>query len=154
MTYVLRAVIAADELLRAAARSVPGARVASLAQGLSLLPMTEEVFDAVTDGSATRAPGFWRLPEGFERKLAEWSAAGPVAYVEAEYFGGVGEQRAVVWADGAIALGPLDDPAVRLSAISQALRRLGATSGPARDEFAAVGLHRHRYNEGWISTSP
>jgi len=154
MAYVLQAVIAADGLLRAAARNVPGARVASLAQGLSLLPMTDEVFDAVTDGGGTKALGFWRLPGGFERKLAEWSAAGPVAYVEAEYFGGVGEQRAAVWADGAIALGPLDDPAVRLSAISQALRRLGATSGPAHDEFAAVGLHRHRHNEGWISTSP
>jgi len=154
MTYVLQAVIAGDDLLRAAAQKVPGARVASLGQGLSLLPMTNEVVDAVSEGSTARSLGFWRLPAGFERVLAEWSAVGPVAYVEAEYFGGVGEQRAVVWADGAVALGPLDDQAMRLSPISQALRRLGATSGPGQDEFTAVGLDRHRHNDGWLSSSP
>ena len=52
MGYVLQAVIAGDELLSAAARDVPGARVAPLRQGLSLMPMTDEVFDGVTDGSA------------------------------------------------------------------------------------------------------
>jgi hypothetical protein len=154
MTYVLQAVIAGDELLRAAAQNVPGARVAFLGQGLSLLPMTDEVFDAVTDDLAGTALGFWRLPDAFERKLAEWSSAGPVAYVEAEYFGGVGEQRAVVWADGALAWGPSDRPATEVSPISQALRRLGAVSGQGQDEFTAVGLDRHRHNDGWLSPSP
>ncbi|MGW8973850.1 hypothetical protein [Streptomyces platensis] len=157
MGYELQAVIAGDELLRAASRDVPGARVAPLRQGLSLMPMTDEVFDAVTDGIAVEALGFWRLPGGFERLLAQWSAAGPVVYVEAEYFGGVGEQRAVVWADGALALGPLDAPTKRrfsraVSPISQALRRLGARRSPGEDEFEAVGLDRHRSNDDWISS--
>ncbi|MET7486861.1 hypothetical protein [Streptomyces sp. NPDC005538] len=154
MAYVLQAVIAGEELLRAASRNIPGARVAPLGQGLSLLPMTDEVFDTVTDGSAPGSLGFWRLPGAFDETLAEWSAAGPVAYVEAEYFGGVGEQRAAVWVDGALALGPLEEPpTMELSAISQALRRLGATSGPGQDEFTAVGLDRHRHHDGWLSAS-
>ncbi|MFJ5307204.1 hypothetical protein [Streptomyces sp. NPDC088350] len=154
MTYVLQAVIAGDELLRAAAQNVSGARVVSLGQGLSLMPMTAEVSDAVTDGGDAGDLGFRRLPGGFRKTLAEWSAVGPVAYVEAEYFGGVGEQRAALWADGALAWGPVDEPSrERLSPISQALRRLGATSGPGEDEFTAVGLHRHRDNTGWISRS-
>ena len=70
------------------------------------MPMTDEVFDGVTDGSTAGDLGFGRLPGGFERLLAQWSVSGPVAYVEAEYFGGVGEQRAAVWADGALVLGP------------------------------------------------
>ncbi|UXX91881.1 hypothetical protein N7U49_04945 [Streptomyces sp. AD2-2] len=57
MTYVLQAVIARVELLRASARNVSDARVASLGQGLSLLPMTDEVFDAVTDGSGASPSG-------------------------------------------------------------------------------------------------
>uniref|UniRef100_A0AAU2VFF7 Uncharacterized protein n=1 Tax=Streptomyces sp. NBC_00003 TaxID=2903608 RepID=A0AAU2VFF7_9ACTN len=61
------------------------------------MPMTDEVFDAVTDGSTGAELGFWRLPGGFDGLLARWSAAGPLAYAEAEYFGGVGEQRAAVW---------------------------------------------------------
>ncbi|MBK3572930.1 hypothetical protein JHN63_03630 [Streptomyces sp. MBT65] len=154
MTYVLQAVIAGEDLLRSAAQKAPGAHVASLGQGLSLLPMTSEVLDAVPDADAARSLGFRRLPTGFELKLAEWSAVGPVAYVEAEYFGGAGEQRAVVWADGALAWGPSDQRALGISPISQALRRLGATSGPDQDEFTAVGLDRHRHNDGWISATP
>ncbi|MFG2454750.1 hypothetical protein ACGFSG_35870 [Streptomyces sp. NPDC048512] len=156
MGYELQAVIAADELLRAVSREMPGARVGTLGQGLSLIPMTDEVFDAVTHGSNTGELGFWRLPGGFDTLLAQWSAAGPIAYVEAEYFGGVGEQRAAVWADGSLSLGPLDEPSEKrfsrpVSPISQALRRLGARRTLGDDEFGSVGLDRHRTNEDWIS---
>ncbi|MFJ9374916.1 hypothetical protein [Streptomyces sp. NPDC101455] len=131
---------------------VPGARVAALTQGLSLMPMTDEVFDAVTDSGSAKPLGFRLLPGGFEKTLAEWSAAGPVAHVEAEYFGGAGRQRAALWADRALAAGPSDEPAKprffrTLSPISHVLRR------PGEDEFAAVGLDRHRNNDGWISAS-
>ncbi|MGC5365570.1 hypothetical protein ACPXCE_28510 [Streptomyces sp. DT24] len=158
MGYALQAVIAADDLLRAASREVPGAQVVPLGQGLSLMPMTDEVFDAVTDGSDGGDLGFWRLPGGFATLLAQWAAAGPIAYVEAEYFGGVGEQRAAVWADGSLALGPLDEPTKKrfsraVSPISQALRRLGARRSLGEDEFEAVGLDRHRTNEDWISSA-
>ncbi|MEU9189766.1 hypothetical protein AB0D14_35560 [Streptomyces sp. NPDC048484] len=158
MGYTLQAVIAGDELLRAASRDVPGARVAPLRQGLSLMPMTDEVFDAITDGSAAGNLGFWRLPGGFETLLAQWSAAGPIAYVEAEYFGGVGEQRAAVWADGALVLGPLDAPTKKwlsrtVSPISQALRQLRVRRSLGEDEFEAVGLDRHRNNDDWISSN-
>ncbi|MEU6226178.1 hypothetical protein [Streptomyces sp. NPDC047042] len=117
--------------------------------------MTDELFDAVTVGSAGKTLGFWKLPGGFDGRLAEWSAAGPVAYVEAEYFGGVGTQRAAVWAEGLLALGPVDTPARgrlfrSISPISQALRQLGAVRALGEDEFDAVGLARHRDNDGWI----
>ncbi|MFC8201534.1 hypothetical protein ACFUTV_40005 [Streptomyces sp. NPDC057298] len=158
MGYELQAVIAADELLRVASREIPGTRVVSLQQGLSLMPMTDEVFDAVTDGSDGGDLGFWKLPGGFETLLAKWSSAGPIAYVEAEYFGGVGEQRAAAWAGGSLALGPLDKPEKKrfsraVSPISQALRRFGERKSLGEDEFDAVGLDRHRNNEDWISSS-
>ncbi|KOG31390.1 hypothetical protein [Streptomyces resistomycificus] len=158
MGYELQAVIAGDEVLRVASREVPGSHVVPLSQGMSLMPMTDEVFDAVTDGSEVGDLGFWRLPGGFESLLAQWSVAGPIAYVEAEYFGGVGEQRAAVWADGALELGPLDEPTKKrfsraVSPISQALRRLGAQRSLGEDEFEAVGLDRHRSNEDWISSA-
>ncbi|MFJ4831332.1 hypothetical protein ACIP79_15620 [Streptomyces sp. NPDC088747] len=172
MAYVLEAVVARDELLRAVSRELAEsgagvgtvAAVVPLAQGLALMPMTDRLFDAVTDGGdgardghsgAEGSLGFWRLPKGFDGRLARWSAVGPVAYVEAEYFGGVGEQRAVVWADGAVALGPLHKPEDRPwssagSPLSQALRRLGAVAGAIGDEFQAVGLDRHRDTGDWL----
>ena len=97
--------------------------------------------------------GSWR--GGFGDVLAGWSCSGPVAYVEADYFGGVGEQRAAVWDAGRLSLGPLykgvDEafPAEG-SPISQALRYLGVQRGEHYDEFDAVGLLRHRRTEAWI----
>jgi hypothetical protein len=93
VSYQLRAVIVADELLHVASQEVPGARVVSLHQGLSLMPMTDEVFDAVADGSDGGGLGFWRLPGGFKTLLAQWSSAGPIACVEAEYFGAASGQK-------------------------------------------------------------
>ncbi|MFE5754546.1 hypothetical protein ACFQ7M_18580 [Streptomyces massasporeus] len=156
MSYDLRAVIADQEVLRITTRDLPAARLASVGQGLALMPMTDALCEAVADGGGDGAWGFQRFPGGFEKVLAGWSAGGPVAYVEAEYFGGVGEQRAAVWDAGAIVLGPLHveegepfPPAG--SPVSQALRRLGVVTGAAGDEFAAVGLDRHRHNEAWVS---
>lgn len=155
MGYDLQAVVG-GEVLRVGSRQLPAARLASIGQGLSLMPMTDEFFDSIAFGGEEGALGFWRLPEGFAKTLADWSTAGPVAYVEAEYFGGVGEQTAVVWEAGAIALGPLHEPEGRPSppagsAISQALRRLGVVAGVGEDEFKAVGLGRHRSVDGWLA---
>ncbi len=155
MGYDLQAVIADAEVLRGAVRDLPVARLASLGQGLSLMPMTDALFDLVADGGDGGTWGFWRLPGGFEKALASWSAGGPVAYVEAEYFGGVGEQRAAVWEGGTIALGPLHVEGEGFgpsgSPISQALRRLGVVASAGEDEFSCVGLGRHRHGEAWIS---
>ncbi|MDT7845545.1 hypothetical protein [Streptomyces justiciae] len=116
--------------------------------------MTDDVFDAVTDGSPVRPLGFWKLPGGFEGLLAQWSAGGPVAHVEAEYFGGVGQQHAAVWDGGPLALGQLERAARRglrtVSPISQALRLLGVRQSLGEDEFSAVGLDRHRRTHDWI----
>ncbi|WYB31235.1 hypothetical protein V6574_17795 [Streptomyces sp. SM1P] len=76
--------------------------------------------------------------------------------MEAEHFGGAGKQRAAVWADGSLALGPLDEPTKQrgsqaVSPASQALRRLGAQRDVGKDEFESVGLNRHRTNEDWIA---
>ncbi|WP_250402430.1 hypothetical protein [Streptomyces cellostaticus] len=155
MGYDLQAVIVEGEALRGVARDLPAARPASIGQGLSLMPMTDTLVDSVADGSGVGALGFRRLPDGFEKTLAAWSAGGPVAYVEAEYFGGVGEQRAAVWDGGTIVLGPLHVEEGRPfppagSPISQALRRLGAVASAGEDEFSAVGLDRHRHSEAWI----
>ncbi|MFF9815055.1 hypothetical protein [Streptomyces sp. NPDC014006] len=154
MAYELQAVIAQDELLRSASRDVPEARLACLRQGLSLMPMTDQVLHAVTGGSSAGVLGFRRLPESFEQRLARWSVAGPVAYVQAEFFGGVGEERAAVWMDGALSWGPLDESdSPSLSPLSQALRRLGVTPSPGEDEFQAAGLNRHRYTDDWVSSA-
>lgn len=81
MAYELRAVIAAEELLRASTASLPG-RLVPLVQGFAMLPLTDEMLRAVAAPDPhDRLPGLQMLPAGFHRILAAWSVRGPLAYV-------------------------------------------------------------------------
>ncbi|WP_144128247.1 hypothetical protein [Catellatospora sichuanensis] len=156
MSYDLQAVIGAEEVLREVAAQQPGAVVVPLRQGFALIPMTDELFDSATDGSRGDGLRFWKLPGGFEHVLADWSTAGPLGYVEAGYAGGVGTQRAALWAGGELAIGPMfvdvNEPFPAIgSPISQVLAHLGATRRRRdADEFVAVGLDRCRETEAWL----
>jgi hypothetical protein len=155
--YSLRAVIATEQILTELAGALDdahNAHIVFLSQHLSLLPMTDVLFDTVTI-AASLPDGVWKVPTPLDRMLAACSAKGPVAYVEAEIFGGTGEQAAQVWDNGEVVLGPLrlaeeeSFPAAG-SPISQALRRLGVAKGHHYDEFDAVGLGRQRDTEDWL----
>jgi hypothetical protein len=155
--YVLQAIFASATTLRGSlgrAAAIP-AVVVAMRQNIAMVPMTDELFDAVTDGASGGPLGFWKLPSGFERVLADWSTDGPIGYVEAEYFGGVGKQRSALWAAGGLALGPLHVaegsrwPAEG-TPISQILARLGVERGGYHDEFDAVGLAEHRDTGDWL----
>lgn len=155
MAYRLEAVIGPAAVLSAATGEQPAMAVVPLRQGLGLVPMTDEAFAAVHDGTPPGLPGFCKLPGGFERVLCAWSAQGPVAYVEAEFFGGAGTQAAAVWDGGRLALGPVvigeaEPIPASGTPISQALARLGVLRGDHFDEFEAAGLARHRDTEDWL----
>ena len=136
--YCLRAVVAAEPVLRQLPGPLAGARIVALDQGLSMVPLTGDLAEVELGDS-----------------LATCSLHGPIASVEAEIFGGVGTQSAEVWEAGELVLGPLHldehEPfPPEGSPISRALRRLGVDAGPQRDEFDAVGLGRHRSTEEWL----
>ncbi|MEV7551527.1 hypothetical protein AB0N89_18040 [Amycolatopsis sp. NPDC089917] len=154
MGFNLQAVVATQVVLSELADTADEAHIVPLGH-LSLLPMTDELFDAVTEADAPRLSGFWKMPGGFDRRLADCSTSGPVAYLEAEYFGGVGMQNAQVWDGGQVVLGPLhleeNQPTPPGgSPISQALRFLGVDKGDHHDEFDAIGLGRHRDTGDWL----
>jgi hypothetical protein len=155
MAYCLQAISASEPVLRELAGSIKEARIVPLGQHLSLVPMTDALFDAITVVGAPDLDGFWKFPAGFGSTLAACSANGPVAYVEAEFFGGTGTQSAQVWDAGKVVLGPLhltegEPTPTAGSPISQALRQLGAATGDHFDEFDAVGLGRHRETQDWL----
>lgn len=159
MGYDLRAVIGGTQILRRAVADLGAARLTDLGHGLSLVPMTDELFDSVTDGNSADPLGFCFLPEGFADVLARWSRAGDIAYAEAEYWEGVGTQRAAVWSRGSVVLGPLvleehESPSEQGTPISMALHSLGIRLNAEVDEFEAAGLRRHRHTEDWAGDSP
>ncbi|MFF5451975.1 hypothetical protein ACFY40_12135 [Streptomyces sp. NPDC012950] len=140
MSYRLDAVVGDFDRLRSRTGGVPGAVVAPLGRRMGLLPLS----------AALRGD----LP----RVLRVLSRGGPVARVEADFWGGDGEQTAALWRAGVREWGP-----VRASEfsgprrdwpINAALARLGvAPAGPGapdhRDLFAEVGLGRGRDEEDW-----
>ena len=151
VVYVLEAVIGRSDVIRTVADDLPGAVFIPLSQDIAMVPMTDALIaSAGPEVTADLALGFLKLPAGFEHKLSGWSSRGPVGYVEAEFFGGVGTQQAALWTAGRLSLGPISvDEGQPGSPISELLRHLGVDRGDHYDEFEAVGLDRHRWTDEW-----
>ncbi|WBB65954.1 hypothetical protein [Micromonospora sp. WMMD812] len=163
MSYQLSAVVADAELLREQTAELDHAVLGELRQDFALLPVTpqlvEELTGALPDFSVEAPdadhPFHLVLSPALTDVLAGWSGRGPVAYLEAEFFGGEGYQSAVVWLGGAVSWGPRFDGefAVARAAwpINSALVELGAEPGPWIDAFAELGLHVERDTAGWLA---
>jgi hypothetical protein len=140
MSYRLDAVVGDFDRLRSWAEGVPGAVVAPLRQRMGLLPLS-----AALSGD---------LP----KMLCDLSLRGLVAHVQADFWGGEGDQTAALWRAGALDWGPVhtsDFSGPRDDwPINAALARLGvASAGPDapdyRDLFVEVGLGQGRDEEDW-----
>ena len=160
MSYELSALAGSREVAAQAA-GLAGAAQVELSQGYGLVLITPEVLDRLGGGGGNAfGTTFWYLSAGIEALARRVSHTGPIAYLEAEMFGGVGTQATVVWLNGEVWLGPATTqfgwpPPDRATsphwAFNQALRQLGVTRGAAFDEFDAVGLGRHRHTGDWLA---
>jgi hypothetical protein len=153
MAYVLRAAVARASVISSGSI---GTELVPLPQGFVLAPLV-----AASDKDPVGL--FYRLTDDLARQLAVLSAAGPLAYLEAEFFGGAGTQSAIAWQDGKVIFGPLHTqsqdgeevgyvtPGRGDMAINQVLRVLGVTAQGVHDEFAALGLGRFRDTAEWTT---
>ncbi len=153
MGYTLFAILAQPPLLEADPLWIADSRVIALEQGIRMIPVTATLYDGLVqqhlkDPTEDWA-GFVFSPAPLVTALSELSHRGTVAYVEADFFGGTGDQRCVVWRGGDIKLGLLDTK----GAVNKALSRLGVKRQPFWDEFEAAGLNRHRSNEEWLANA-
>jgi hypothetical protein len=167
MAYVLNALIARPEALEL----VRGVLVVPIAQGFALAPLSDgfwreqghrshplrreaEIRDAPESefeqpGDRARESEHARSAFAQIAKIcAEISKVAPIAYVEAEFFGGSGGQAAAAWTAQQIVWGPL----VEEHAINEALQRIGVHRATG-DEFDTLGLSRFRFTDQW-TTAP
>lgn len=121
---------------------------------MEIVPWTDELFDDL--GQSDTAAEIQGVHYGHSalRVLVEAvSTRSRLAYVEAEFFGGLGEQGAVVFERGPVIwTSPFGPAMVRIEArspISEALGLLGVVAANGRDEFDSVGLGLHRRTEYW-----
>jgi hypothetical protein len=162
MGYVLEALLAPLTIAESAAGSLPGAGVVRLREGIALVPITGDAAEALSPGdrSIVSLLANHPLPAALTDLLRRTSQQGPIAYLEADIFGGTGQQASVLWERGELALGPLVDPEPESLVVrgdrpewpfNQVLRRMGVAVAPGQpDEFATVGLGRHRETEDWL----
>ncbi|SCG78489.1 hypothetical protein GA0070609_5605 [Micromonospora echinaurantiaca] len=163
MSYQLSAVVADAALLAEQTAELDHAVLGELRQDFALLPVTPqlvaELTGALPDFSVAdrdaEHPFHLVLSPALSEVLARWSRQGPVAYLEAEFFGGAGYQSAAVWLGGTLSWGPrldtvFDGPRAEWP-LNAALLRLGAEPGAWIDPFAELGLHVERSAEGWLA---
>jgi hypothetical protein len=119
--------------------------------GFAVFPVDAELIDARVASPATSAGAgdeFMLLSGAFRALLNGLSRRGQLAYVETEYFGGVGGQGAMVCRDGA----EIMPPTWRVSGtINKALKLIGHPRGLLADRFTSAGFTRVRNNDDLLA---
>jgi hypothetical protein len=147
MSYSIQAFVALEGTFNAApsnglavirldngAEIVPIGSVTRKLYGIPFLPLTDE-------GKEELAAVLFEL-------CSTLSPRRPVAYIEAEFFGGSGVQAHVLISqNGAGASVNISD-----GAINYALAWLGVQPREGKDRFDTVGLGKHRETDGWLAS--
>ncbi|HEX2081502.1 MAG TPA: hypothetical protein VHG08_27610 [Longimicrobium sp.] len=153
MPYTLRAVLARCEVFAEPIPWIADSAVIPLAQDVCMVPLTTALCGQFGDAERPwlyeHHGEFTHLPEGLVPRLRELSRRGRVAYVEAEYHGGDGEQRSIVWEGGELR----SEAEESSRAINSALVSLGVTRTDDADHFDTLGLGRHRSVDDWIAST-
>ncbi len=146
MSYFLNAILCKSQIQFQS--NFTSLKVVHLEQGLTMVPLTDSLFDEITASTPEEThlvQGLERLSTSLAELLREVSDDISVAYVEAEYWGGVGSQSAVMWDKGEVVFQVLNSQ----DAINQVLRMLGIEAKDAVDEFDSVNLGRYRFTNDW-----
>ena len=72
----------------------------------------------------------------------------PYAIIETDYFGGTGDQAALLYQDGKLIK---DEGRQSIGPINRILKELGVNKGVFKDEFDRMGLGNYRYFENYFS---
>lgn len=125
-----------------------------------LIPITDEVFDRLGGGQdMPYGDKFWFLSGGIRDLAVQLSQTAPVAYIEVDFFGGVGTQASIAWREGAVIFGPARHEFERRTErlprgswpVNAALAAIGATAGDSIDEFDALRLGQQRHTDDWLN---
>jgi hypothetical protein len=166
MTHRIQALLSRRSTFAAGGDTYPFQRIVQLPQDFAMIICTDEFLEGLAScGFAGDLPApnpFERLTPavvGYARKL---SSHLPVAYLETDYWGGLGGQAAVVFSNGSVALPPCqkrngdsDETPRRMQLrdypINRALAHLGVEQTSPIDLFDSLGLGTLRSNEDWLS---
>lgn len=147
MSHCIRAIVAPDSFSNAIHDAWPELPRLRHDSGFSIFPVDYTLIDSKISPAVTpRVTGdeFMLLTPAFENYLLHLSIGGLLAYVETEYFGGVGGQGALVFADGVSLMNAKWDES---GTINRALELVGVPCPKLGDRFALIGFADIRDNE-------
>jgi hypothetical protein len=164
MGHSIQAIVASSSVADYVCTDYPQLTRVEVKQGFVILPVDADFIDttavphpAHSSGAPELPPGaFMLLTHGFRVFIRGLSRHGRLAYLETDYFGGVGQQGAMVCDDGAEVMEPAWSdfgPAHRSGTgpINRALKLLGVKRPfLIGDRFCALGLNDCRHNEDLI----
>jgi hypothetical protein len=148
MAYSLRALIAQKQVLEQLIKGFKFARMIPLKDPqFSLVPLSKQFLEELDDKGLDEFPEKLSLPPALLQTIETHSHTVPIAYIQTEYFGGIGEQGAIVWHQGEILF---QDIQSGVGVVNQGLSKLAVKPAENLDEFDALGLGTHRSTEAWI----
>ncbi|GGJ28069.1 hypothetical protein [Paenibacillus hunanensis] len=117
-----------------------------LYQHIVAIPISDDFYDELNNEQAVKVQNYDYLIESIKQLCSDFSMISRTAYIEVEYFGGVGTQNAIVWDATHI----IFEDTSSEHAVNKALQQLGVVRTDDHDEFDTVKLGRHRSTERWL----
>lgn len=151
MGHCIRAIVTTSDIADDLQAIYPQLPRVNARQDFVILPVDADFIDSVTGARPSQSTEtFMLLTDAFHELLRELSRFGPLAYIETEYFGGVGGQGAAVYSGREVMM----EPEWRDSgSINRALKRIGVKRRLLGDRFSALGLDEYRSNDDLIDAA-
>ncbi len=150
MGYYLQAIICKEKASEIITREFYSAKRVCLKGDLYIIPYTSDLYDEFNQfDKSGHFDKFEYLNEKLFTYLIQKSVIEPIAYVEAEYFGGTGGQSAIMLNNGEVVIDVrFEDNGY--GAINAVLKEFGINKESDLDEWDTVGMLRHRSTEDWL----
>jgi hypothetical protein len=153
--HTLSALISEISVLREFASKYKTADVIDLGeQSMGLLPLSfaflDEIELATDERKSSKSPDYSemvRLTPRLLESILLLSKISAIAYIQTEYFGGIGEQGAIAWHMEKIVYPP--SIVWGIGPINMALKKLGVNQKDGMDEFDTLGLGKYRSMDDW-----
>jgi hypothetical protein len=126
----------------------PSFNAVPLEQEFSLFPLADKILTNLGIKYPVDLVNSGKLPVEFTDLLARLSVVCPLLCFETEYFGGTGNQFAIVFENGKVIFGPAKST---IGSINEGLRLLGVRRKPDYDEFDSIGLGQYRFTDDWLN---
>jgi hypothetical protein len=145
MGHCIQAIITTSGAADHLRTNYPQLPFVNASQEFVIVPVDSDFIDSVTKARPSQSTEtFLLLTDAFHELLLDLSRFGMLAYVETDYFGGIGGQGAAVYSRGEVVM----KPKWRKSGpVNQALKRIGVRRRLLEDRFSALRLGRYRSND-------